>query len=403
MKKVLFVNSFDDHSRHGGTEVMLHHLTQGLARRGIEPVILATKRSSGLERSQQGGVRIWRAGLRNIYWPCQRQRSAPLRALWHLLDSYNVAMQWPLQRVLEQEKPDLVSLHNLSGWSASAWAAVAKMQVPRVQVLHDCYAICVKGTMHRRGRNCDEQCVFCRTLRLPHRALSARVDAVVGVSQWILDRYLSLGYFRGVSARAVIYDAREAGVLGVSMSRKPLRPAVLRFGFIGRVAPIKGIEILLKTFAELGLDTAELCVAGDGDPSFVLALKRRYESARVRFLGRVSPREFYLQVDVVVVPSVWHEPLGMVVAEALAFGRPVIGARRGGIPEMIKHGENGLLFEPDNNGELESALRELEGDRSRRERMARFAEASGRRFLDHEAWVSKYVSLYAKVIANAPG
>jgi glycosyltransferase involved in cell wall biosynthesis len=84
-----------------------------------------------------------------------------------------------------------------------------------------------------------------------------------------------------------------------------------------------------------------------------------------------------------------------VVFEALAFGKPVIGARRGGIPEMIHAGENGLLFEPEHPEELVAALRQLAGDAALRTRMGQAARASAAPFLDRDGWIDCYATLYA--------
>jgi glycosyltransferase involved in cell wall biosynthesis len=73
----------------------------------------------------------------------------------------------------------------------------------------------------------------------------------------------------------------------------------------------------------------------------------RWNNTRVRFLGHVKPQEFFSEIDVLVVPSLWNEPMGRVVVEAYGMGVPVLGARRGGIPELIDDGVTGLLFEPE--------------------------------------------------------
>jgi glycosyltransferase involved in cell wall biosynthesis len=113
-------------------------------------------------------------------------------------------------------------------------------------------------------------------------------------------------------------------------------------------------------------------------PAFLV----KHMDQRVRFVGRVEPRDFYPQVDTVVVPSLWNEPLGMVVAEAFAFGKPVIGSRRGGIPEMIRDGENGLLFEPDEPGELIRCLRRIHNDAALRANLTANTWPSSRYFMD---------------------
>lgn len=398
--KILFLNLFDDPAEGGGAEMTLHHLTQGVLRRGVEPVMLSIGTEPGLHRADRNGVRIWRAGLRNLYRPDLKRRAHPAaRAVWHLLDSYNAPMQPLLRRVLQAEQPDVVSIHNLPGWSAAAWQTVAARGIPSVQVLHDAYNLCPKSTMYRAGRgNCAGQCAGCRLLRLPHRALSRRVSAVVGVSRFILDRHLQAGYFAGVPVQRVIHDARDAAELGVADAPVRTAGAALRIGFIGRLDPTKGVEPLLDAFAAAHLPDAELWLAGDGQADYVEPLRARHADGRVRFLGRVAPRNFYPQVDIVVVPSLWHDTFPGVVFEALAFGKPVIGARRGGIPEMIRGGENGLLFEPDRPGELVAALRCLAGDATLRARMGQAARDSARPFLDRDGWIAQYQTLYQSIV-----
>jgi len=240
--KILHLNLFDDPAEGGGAEVTLWNLMKGVQARGHEAVVLSIGHAPGLHPTERDGVRIWRAGLRNIYRPdLRRQPPAAARAAWHLLDSYNLAMQPLLRRVLQIERPDVVSVHNLPGWSAAAWQTIAREGIPTVQVLHDSYAICPKATMYREGRgNCANQCTGCRLLRLPHRALSRKVSAVVGVSRYILDRHLQAGYFAGVPLQRVIHNAREPGELGV-IDAPPRAPGgVLRFGYMGRLEAAKG-------------------------------------------------------------------------------------------------------------------------------------------------------------------
>jgi glycosyltransferase involved in cell wall biosynthesis len=398
--KVLFINVLDDAADGGCTEMTLYHLTQGLINQNIEPVLLSTSSLRGLQVIERNGVRIWRAGLRNMYWPSMKiQRPSAARLFWHVLDSYNAMMQPLLRQVLRAERPDVVSVHNLPGWSAAAWKTIADMGIPMVQVLHDYYNICPKGVMYREGEgNCAEQCMSCRLLRLPHRALSRRVSAVIGVSRFILDRHLQAGYFENVSMQRVIHNARDAAELGVLDASERTPGKSLRIGFIGRLDHTKGVEVVLQSFLDANLPDAELWIAGNGKTDYIDSLRMRYNDQRIHFLGSVKPRDFYPQIDVIVVPSHWHDTFPGVVFEALAFGKPVIGSRRGGIPEMIQDGENGLLFEPDRPEELVAAIPQLAGNTELRVRMAETARCSSQVFLNRENWVSSYLNLYREVI-----
>jgi len=111
---------------------------------------------------------------------------------------------------------------------------------------------------------------------------------------------------------------------------------VLKLLFIGRLDPKKGIENLISSvhiLSRSGLDNWQLRIAGDGDPHYVAQLRRLVSSAdcgnRVEFCGHLNGEHKYrafANSDIVVVPS-HTENFGVVVAEALAHGRPVIATR----------------------------------------------------------------------------
>lgn len=129
----------------------------------------------------------------------------------------------------------------------------------------------------------------------------------------------------------------------------PERDIVL---FVGRLEPLKGLEILIDALAELEDSTPELVIVG-GDQrasSYVAGLKAQAERAgiggRVRFAGAV-PQEslpaYYSAADVCVVPS-YYESFGLVALEAMACGTPVIASRVGGLTGTIRDGESGYLI-----------------------------------------------------------
>ncbi|HDL85948.1 MAG TPA: glycosyltransferase, partial [Candidatus Acetothermia bacterium] len=316
--------------------------------------------------------------------------------LWHALDSYNPWMQKYIREVVKHEKPDVASMHNLPGWSAASWKTLAKLGVPSAQVLHDHYPICVKTTMRNRGQNCKKQCVQCRLFRLPHRTLSRHVQAVVGVSRFMLERHKAFGYFERVPIQRVIHNARDPLTLGIENTLESGEHAGLRFGYIGRLDPAKGIEPLIEAFQAANLPESTLLVAGSGKADYERGLRAKVDDECVRFLGRVAPREFFPRVDVVVVPSLCNDNFPGVIFEALAFGKPVIGSRRGGIPEMIRDGENGLLFEPDAPGALLAALEAMRNDRLRA-RLTAQAQPSSAPFVDIVGWINTYEALYREV------
>jgi glycosyltransferase involved in cell wall biosynthesis len=178
--------------------------------------------------------------------------------------------------------------------------------------------------------------------------------------------------------------------------------APLRLGYLGRLDPTKGIELLIDAAAALPAGGWELQVAGSGSATYEGELRARAAAAPVRFLGFVDPDEFLDGIDVLAVPSLYHEPLGMVVVEAFAHGIPVVGARRGGIAELIDDGRTGTLFEPDAPLALRDALAPFVAEPARAAAMRDACVVRARDFLP-ERVVAEHRALYEEVLGSSRG
>ena len=98
-------------------------------------------------------------------------------------------------------------------------------------------------------------------------------------------------------------------------------------------------------------------IGGKGTAAYEDYLRTKYGASTVEFLGFVDPDSFLRDVDVLVVPSVWHDTSPRVISEAYAHGVPVIGSRRGGIPELIEEDRTGFLFDSDLPDDLTLKMR----------------------------------------------
>jgi glycosyltransferase involved in cell wall biosynthesis len=169
---------------------------------------------------------------------------------------------------------------------------------------------------------------------------------------------------------------------GVSLKCCPLRApsTAFRVGYVGQVKPHKGVDVVLDAWHQLRGETQRrLTLYGSdaGEPEFGQWVRRRLRGlSHVEWPGAipgVGLWEALAHLDVVVVPSRWAENSPNVILEAQAMGVPVIGSRLGGIPELVRDGENGLLVEPDSPAALASALQRLMEDGELRRRMSRCA------------------------------
>ncbi len=391
--KILFLHTFYTPHIGGGAEVVLRHTAEGLRQRGIEVCVLATGPDKGLHDEMLNGVHVYRAGLINFYWHYNQTRPNPLLRLgWHMRDRYNRGMRRYVRQVIEREQPDIVVTGNLPGWSISAWDEISAAGLPIVQVLHDFYLLCPRDTMCKGNKSCEHQCGVCAAFRRPHAKASEQVTAVIGVSRYVLRTIVEHNLFRAASLH-VVHNSTPVGASAPPPDWRGLRDGgALRFGYIGMLSQNKGVSWLIDQFQRLQID-ATLDIAGRGKAHELQELTERVTSSAVRFVGYRNPDQFLRSIDVLVVPSIWGEPFGLVAAEACAHGVPVIASRMGGLPEIIQHEVNGLLCKPDEPDSLGQAMERLYLDSNLRKRLASQARSSVAPLLDMDRMLDEYETI----------
>jgi glycosyltransferase involved in cell wall biosynthesis len=247
--------------------------------------------------------------------------------------------------------------------------------------------------MFRGDRNCAAPCLGCQVLAHPKRTHSQAVDAVVGVSGFVLERHLQNGYFAHAKSH-VIPNGNPSDTRCAAEANRSER---LRVGYLGRLAPSKGIEMMLEALAPLAGKTCDVLVAGGGDASYEAQLKERFCSEGVRFLGHVRSQDFLGSVDVLVVPSLWHEPFGLVLCEAVSAGVPVIASAVGGIPEVVQHGQCGLLFDRADGAALRGHVELLAAHPERRLELSQRCRASAAEHAFSRT-VDRYLDVYESTL-----
>ena len=180
-----------------------------------------------------------------------------------------------------------------------------------------------------------------------------------------------------------------------------LFPGRLVIGTVCALRPEKGVDTLLRAFRELcGLGTKMVIVGGGPDETKLRALAASLGiEGDCHFEPLVSDvTEWLSQIDLFVLPS-RSEALSNSLMEAMACGCCPIASRVGGNPELIEHGENGLLFEVDNVGELANHLRILLSDESRRQTFADRSSAKMAQFT-YAKTVATLESIYKSVLKS---
>jgi glycosyltransferase involved in cell wall biosynthesis len=221
---------------------------------------------------------------------------------------------------------------------------------------------------------------------------------VVGVCQLILNKFITQGYFRKTPIKTFIHNTRN---FKVPLNQSPSCGELITFGFIGTLAAHKGIEVLLKTFVDHAPSHWRLKVAGRGKADYEARLKERFNHPGIEFIGQVKPSEFFPDLDFTVVPSLWEEPLGMVVAESLLHGIPVVGSNRGGIPEMLRDERLGRLFNPDDPSALPAVMADMAAAREYYRGLTEEIRQCAAPFSDQDRWAKTWETLYRQAIEGA--
>jgi glycosyltransferase involved in cell wall biosynthesis len=213
-------------------------------------------------------------------------------------------------------------------------------------------------------------------------------DTIVAVSDYVARRHREAGMFP--RTRVVrVYNAVEAVEdvpandgealrrLGISAGRPVIVCAC-------RAVAEKGVAYLLRAFERIIEDphpseARPILVYLGGGPQFDELMELRNSLRARQDVILTGPRQdaktFIAAATICVVPSVWQEAFGLAVVEPMALGKPVVGTRVGGIPELIEHGVSGLLVPPCDEAALADALRELLFDPKRAARMGAAARA----------------------------
>lgn len=171
--------------------------------------------------------------------------------------------------------------------------------------------------------------------------------------------------------------------------------------FTGRLISHKGVKYLVRAAKDI---EAEIFLVGEGpEKSYLESLIAQKQLKNVRLLGYLTGQDLinlYYRADVFVAPSVWDEPLGLTILEAMAAKTPVIATRKGGIPLLVKHNYNGLFVKPRNSQKIAEACNRLLKNDALKQKMGENARKTVEQQFTWKKITKKFDRLYKKVCPN---
>jgi glycosyltransferase involved in cell wall biosynthesis len=341
----------------GGAERSVSMLAEAQAAAGWDVAAACLTPGEAVEE-HRNGVAVFRMPHGNDFWledwlaHSQRQRE------WaKFKQQANVAIERRFGAILDRFRPDIVHTHSMVDVSTRVWHAARRRGIPIVHTLRDFDLLCAASSMYRDSGPCTHRHLKCRILTFTKQFDQRLVSTVTAVGEEVLARHLRYGFFRHVppGRRRVIWNTAQVEGIGRDYAKPPLGGPIT-FGYLGRLSPEKGVDTLLQAARLLPPTGWRLLIAGAAlgpiAPYQALA-----DGLPVDFIGFQAPKALFDAIDVLVAPSLWAEPLGRTVLEAYQAHVPVIGARSGGIAEIIA--DDAWLVPPGDVAALAARMRQV--------------------------------------------
>lgn len=353
MKIGIITNLYPPYARGGAENVIVRTVGQLMAMGHDVFVITGHPKELGAKRvlDRSSTERIYRFFPKNIYFMLDDYRHRwGTRLLWHIRDAVSWHGAEHVRAILRDEQPDVVITHNLKGIGLNIPSVIADLNIPHVHVVHDLQLIVPSGLLMFGEEN---QSWYAEAAYAAYRFLCRQKfgnpDLVIFPSKYLKEVYESEKFF-AKSERVVMQNPAPNYAKN---DRKGRVGGPFKVLFVGQLGVHKGVRFLLDVLKRTPGD-ARLYVAGSG-PLKEEVETRAKEDKRIVFLGYTPPEELANVlgvVDALIVPSLCYENSPTVIYEALMAGVPVIASRIGGVGELIKEGETGMLFTPGDEQDL---------------------------------------------------
>jgi glycosyltransferase involved in cell wall biosynthesis len=277
-----------------------------------------------------------------------------------------------LSKVVARIKPDVVHAHN---WLLHSFLPIKRrLGVPLIVTLHDFSLVCAKKSAMREGSICEGP-AFMKCLGCAGKHYGTLKGGITTIANWVSSAYERSYVDKFVAVSRAVAQGNDLARLKIPFEVIPnfVPNDIARVGterdpridrlpgdgyilFVGDLNRIKGVHILLEAYSKLSMA-----------PPLVL-IGRRCPDAPKEFPPNVLVFERWPHAAIMqawrgclfaIAPSIWADPCPTVIIEAMAMGKPVIATKVGGNPDLVDHGESGLLVAPHDSTALAFAMSSL--------------------------------------------
>lgn len=397
--KVLLVNKF--HWLKGGSEKYYFELAELLKEHGHEVAFFSMKD----EKNIKTGDKEYFVDKIDL------NKGSKLKAFDVI---YSRANYKKMKKALEDFKPDIVHINNFQRQlSASIIKAIKKKNIPIVFTAHDVQAVCPAITMMDNNKCICEKCKGGKYLNCIKKKCNkgSTLKSIIGAVEGYYYRAKKIytkkinyiitpsNFYKTKFVEDGIPDYKIQALHNfVDLKQYDLEVTDEGYAlYFGRLSKEKGILNLVNAFVKLEKGTLYIAGEGPEKENIEKIINENNLQERVKLLGFLNAdemKETIRKCRFVVVPSIWYENCPYSVMEALAIGKPVIGANIGGIPELIQEAKTGLVYKFDDIEDLANKMKIFFEDAELAEQFGKNAKEEAKELYGKEKYYQRILDIY---------
>ena len=395
--KILLINKF--HYIQGGADRHYLELADILKEKGHEVIFMSMHYSKNIPCQQNkyfvdyldfSKVKFNKdmfKKVRTMFWSKQAERN--------------------LEQLIKNERPDIAHLHNIyHQLSPSVIHILKKNNIPVIMTAHDYYLVSPLYSLFAKNKIFNpNKWHYWRVIL--NRAIKDSFGASVlssTVNYWHrikgyyakVDLFISPSHFLANHIKRVYPDARVE-ILPNFVQKVDAGDSSVGdyYLYAGRIINEKGVDLILKTAKRLPKIKFEIAGTGPDENR----LKEEYDLPNVNWLGQLSSEDLQLRIEsaiACIIPSRWYENCPLAILESFVLGTPVIASHIGGIPEIVRHKYNGLLFKNNSVDSLIEQVEILNNDSNLRDLLASNARISADKYSTEDYYI-KLMEMYESI------
>ena len=403
-KKMKILHIFDDYGTpgeralagEGSVPTVVYYLAKYAAEKGHDVTILERDFGTLPKEEKIDGIRYIRINADKLPAAPYKLIKSPVGLAKLLRDGFDVAVK--TSRFLKENEFDVVHVH----FPFALTILINMNRGLRERIIYTAHA-----DEYRLGLSKFLRPPLVARIFLPDLYLMKRVRKSVVLNEPLKEKLIE----KGIEEGKLEVIPNGVNVDDFNLSKEEIEIVKEKYGlnettvmFSGTITPRKGVEYLVKAAEILKENNVLFLIVGNTNLDREYANKvieyAKQRNLKVRFTGFVpyeDLRALYSACDVFVLPSL-EEGFGVVLTEALASGKPLVGSNVGGIPAQIKDGWNGFLVEPGNERQLAEKIRYLIDNPEERERMGRNSRKLAEEKFNWTVIADKYLRVYEEVV-----